>query len=173
MREIILYKSPFKSLRLFFLSAIFVIPSIWFIATEIETDKIFWFCLCFFGSGFALSVFNILDRRAQIVITKIGIWDKSFKQETIKWEYIKEANDVQIFRQVFIALKIEDSFIFKKKLYKWAEYLNKTCGAQEINLNISYIKVDIEKFITFINIMKNERIENREKVMEIYETRIK
>jgi hypothetical protein len=173
MKEIKLYKSPFKSLRLLFLTSILVIPSIWLITKEKETDKIIWFCLCFFGVGFLLSLFNILDRRAQIIITKIGIQNRTLRQGIIKWEYIEDANDVQIFKQVFVALKTNEKFVIKKKLYKWAKYLNSAVGGEEVNLNVSYIKVDMEKLITFINIMKSENIEDREKVMEMYKDRIK
>jgi hypothetical protein len=173
MKEIKLYKSPLKSLRLLFLTSILVIPSIWLITKDKETDKIIWFCLCFFGFGFLLSLFNILDRRAQIIVTKIGIWDRTSRQGIIKWEYIEDANDVQIFKQVFVALKTNENFVMKKKLYKWAKFLNNAVGGQEVNLNVSYIKVDLEKFITFINIMKSENIEDREKVMGMYENRIK
>ena len=150
-----------------------MIPSIWFIITEKEVEKIFWFCLCFFGIGLVLSLFNILDRRVQIPITKTGIWDRTLKQGIIKWEYVEDANDVQIFKQVFVALKTNENFVMKKKLYKWANFLNNAVGGQEVNLNVSYIKVDMEKFITFINIMKSENIEDREKVMGMYENRIK
>ena len=173
MKEISLYKSPFKSLRLFLLSSIFVIPSIWFITSENETDKIFWFTLCFFGIGFVLSLFNILDRRTQIIINKIGIWDRTLRQETIKWEYIKDANHIEIYKQVFVTLKTNEKFVPRKKLYKWAEYLNKSVGGEKVNLNVSYIKIDLEKFVTFINIMKKENIEDRENVMKMYENRIK
>ena len=173
MKEIKLYKSPLKSIRLLFLSSIFVIPSIWFITTEKETDKVFWFCLCFFGIGFVLSLFNILDRRAQIIITKIGIWERTSRQGIIKWEYIEDANEVNIFRQVFVALKTNEKFLVKKKLYKWTKYLNNAVGGKEVNLNVSYVKVDMEKFITFLYIMKSEDIESREKVMEMYKDRIK
>lgn len=173
MKEIKLYKSPIKSLRLFFLSSLFVIPSIWFIITEKQTKYIFWFCLCFFGIGFLISIFNILDRRVQIIVTKIGIWDRTINQETIKWEFIEEAYDIEIHKQVFISIKTDERFVMKKKLYKWANNLNQKVGAQKINLNFSYIKIDIEKMVTFINIMKTEEIQGREKLMELYENRIK
>ena len=119
MKEIKLYKSPLKSLRLLFLTSVFVIPSIWLITREKQTDKVIWFCLCFFGIGFILSLFNILERRAQIIITKNGIWDKTSRQGIIKWEYIEYANEVNVFKQVFVALKTNEKFVIKKKLYKW------------------------------------------------------
>lgn len=173
MKEIKLYKSPIKSLRLLFMSSLFVFPSIWFIINEDETKIIFWLCLLFFGIGFLLSLYNILDRRPQIVITKFGIWDRASGQGTIKWESIEEANEVQVYKQVFVALKTNESFVVKKRMYSWAKNLNKMVGAQDVNLNISYTKVDVEKFITFINILKNENVEDREQVMEMYKYRIK
>jgi aconitase B len=45
-------------------------------------------------------------------------------------------------------------------------------GAQDINLNISQIKVNAEKMVTLIDILKNEPIENREKVIETYRDRL-
>ncbi|RTZ02689.1 hypothetical protein EKL98_12545 [Flavobacterium bomense] len=173
MKEIRLYKNPIKSLRLLLLSSLFVIPSIWFIVNEKETKFIFWFCVCFFGIGFLISVFNILDRRVQIIITEVGIWDRSINQELIKWEFIQNAYDIEIHKQVFISIKTDERFVMKKKIYKWANNLNQKIGAQKINLNLSYIKVDLEKMITFINIMKTERIEEREKLIELYRNRIK
>ncbi len=173
MKEIKLYKSPIKSLRLFFLSSIFVIPSAWIIITDSKPDNSFWFCLCFFGIGFLLSLFNILDRRAQIIITKIGIWDRTLRQGIIKWDFIEGANQLQLFSQVFVALQTNENFVPKKKLFKWAKNLNNFVGGKEVNLNVSYIKIDMEKFVTFIDIMQSENIETREKVMEMYESRIK
>ena len=173
MKEIKLYKSPIKSLRLLFMSSLFVFPSIWFIMNEDKTKIIFWLCLLFFGIGFLISLYNILDRRPQIVITKFALWDRASGQGTIKWESIEEANEVQVYKQVFVALKTNESFVMKRRIYNWAKNLNKMVGAQDVNLNVSYTKVDVEKFITFINIMKNENVENREQVMEIYKHRIK
>lgn len=168
MTEIKFYKSSFKSLRLLFLSSIFVIPSIFFIITERQTKFIFWFCLLFFGLGFLISIFNIFDKRVQIIINEIGIWDRSINQEIIKWEFIKNAYRIEIHKQVFISIKTDRKFLMKKKVYKWASFLNKASGAQNININFSYINNDIEKTITLINNLKNEDIQEREKLIQIY-----
>lgn len=155
------------------MSSLFVFPSIWFIMNENETKIILWLCLLFFGIGFFISLYNILDRRPRIVITKFGIWERASGQGIIKWESIEEANEVQAYKQVFVALKTNGSYVGKKKIYNWAKNFNKMAGVQDVNLNISYTKVDVEKFITFIKIMKNENVENREQVMEMYKHRIK
>lgn len=171
MREIKLYKSPLKSLKLVVLSSIFVLPSIWFIMNK-EDEIILWFCLCFFGLGFVLGLLNMFDRRAQIIINKVGIWDRTTKQDIIKWEFIENAYDVNVHKQLFISFKTNKKFVPKKKMYKWAKFLNKSVGAQNLNINVSYIKADIEKLLTLINILKNEPIENREQVIEIFRSRI-
>ena len=165
MTEIKLYKSPIKSLRLFLLSSIFVIPSAWLIYKGDNNWKL-WFPLCFFGLGYIVSVFNILDRRVQIIITKKGIWDRTTKIGLMEWEFIKEAYEVQVYNQKFISVTVDEKLKSRKKLYAWASYLNRTVGAQDINLSISQIKVNAEKLLTLIDILKNEPIEKRNEVIE-------
>ena len=60
MTEIKLYKSPIKSLRLFLLSSLFVIPCAWLIFKG-DNSWEFWLALCFFGLGYIVSLFNIID----------------------------------------------------------------------------------------------------------------
>lgn len=172
MTEIKLYKSPIKSLRLFLLCSIFVIPCAWLIFVRGNNDWELWFPLCFFGLGYVVSLFHILDRRVQIIINKNGIWDRSIKLGLIEWELIKEVYEIEVQKQKFISIVADEKLKSKKKIYGWASYLNKKIGAQDINLNISQIKVNAEKMVTLINILKNEAIENRDKVIEMYRERL-
>jgi len=171
MTEIKLYKSSLKSLRLLVLSSIFVIPSIFSIITEKQTKFIVWFCFLFSGIAFLISIFNIFDKRVQIIINEIGIWDRSINQEIIKWEFIKNAYKIELHKQVFISIKTDRKFLMKKKVYKWASFLNKAFQAQNININFSYINDDIENIITLINSLKYEDIQQREKLIQIYKTK--
>ena len=168
MKEIKLYKSPIKSLRLLFLSSLFFIPSLYFILIEKSPNSAFFSALGFFGIGFSLSLFNILDRRVQIIINEIGIWDRSLNEEIIKWEFIEKAYAIEIHKQIFVPLKTNKNFKPRKKLYKWASFLNKISGGQKVNLNFSYIKIDIHKVVDFINIMKSENITERKKLIKSY-----
>lgn len=172
MKDIKLYKSPIKSLRLLFLSSIFVIPSLYFILVEKDSKNTFVYSLCFFGIGFLLSIFNILDKRVQIIINEIGIWDRSTKEEIIKWEHIEQAYSIEIYKQIFIPLITNENFISKKKLYKWASFLNGISGGQKINLNFSYIKIDIDKAVDFINMMTTKNIEERKKIIELHKGKL-
>jgi len=172
MEEIKLYKSPLKSLRLLFLSSLFVIPSLWLLLKNEKAETSLLFCLCFFGIGFLLSLFNIVDRRPQIILNKNGVWDRSTNEEVIKWEIIKSANEINIYKQIFVCLKLDKSFVPKKKQYSWAKKLNNSIGAKDVNLNVSYIKVNIEKLMTLITLLSQEKIENREELLKLYSSKL-
>ena len=161
-----------KSIRLFVLSSIFVIPIFWIITSSDKIDTSMWISILVFGSIFFFSLFNMIDRRSQIIINKIGIWDRSINQDVIKWELIKGANETNVYKQIFISLDLDKDFIIKKKQYKWAKKLNELFGAKEINLNLSYIKVDLEKFITLIEVLSHSQIEEREHLIDLYRDRI-
>ena len=102
----------------------------------------------------------------------IGIWDRSLNQNIIPWENIKNAYKIDIHRQIFIALETDKNFVTKKKLYSWAKFINNAVGAQAINLNISYIKVDDLNLIKFIYLIKNESLVDREKILMQYKDKI-
>lgn len=172
MTEIKLYKSPIKSLRLFLLSSIFVIPCGWLVFVKGNNDLKLWFPLLFFGLGYLISLFHILDRRVQIIITKNGIWDRTTKLDLMNWELIKEVYEIDIYNQKFISIVTNEKLKSKKRIYSWTKYLNRKIGAQDINLNISQIKINNEKLVTLLNILKNEPIEARDKVIEIYKDRL-
>jgi hypothetical protein len=148
-----------------------VIPSAWLIFKGDNSWEL-WLALCFFGLGYIVSLFNILDRRVQIIINKNGIWDRTTKMGIMEWELIKAAYEVQFYKQRFISLTVDEKLKSRKKVYAWASYLNKTVGAQDINLSITEIKVNIEKLLTLINILKSEPIERRDEVIAMYKDRL-
>jgi transcription initiation factor IIF auxiliary subunit len=119
-----------------------------------------------------VSLFHILDRRVQIIINRNGVWDRTTKLGVMEWEMIKEAYEIDIHKQKFISIVVDEKLKLKKRTYAWASYLNKTIGAQDINLNISQMNVDAEKMVTLIDILKNEPIEKRDKVIEMYKGRL-
>jgi hypothetical protein len=172
MKEIKLYKSPQKSLKMLFLSLVFVVPSLYFIIRGEDHLWIWWLSVCFFGIGTVMSLYNMLNRRPRIIINKIGVADRSSDQGIIPWEMIKEAYDITISSQSFICLVVDESFVVKKKLYKWAQKLNDQAGAQKVNLNISLLAADVKKLLTLIDSLLNEPMEGRDMILERYEDRI-
>ena len=100
------------------LSIPFVAIGIW----QISSNELFTFdwimgliCTSFFSLGLFVGIFHFFDKRPQIIITEEGIWDRTTKQELIKWEEIIEAYPISISRQKFISLIVNESFTFKTK----------------------------------------------------------
>lgn len=165
MTEIKLYKSNWKGIKLIALTLPFVIIGIWMISKEQKGTFDFymgWFITSFFGLGIPLGIFTLFDKRAQIIVNEIGIFDRTLKQGIIKWEQIIEAYPIDIHDQKFISIVVDETFEFKKRQYKWAEKLNELVGAQKLNLNLSQIKIDENKLSELINKIsnseKNERL---------------
>ena len=171
MIEVKLYKKPLKGLNFFALSIPFILIGIFVISKEPigTTDYIMgWICTCFFGLGIPIGLFQTFDRRPQIIITEYGIWDRTTKQDEFKWEQIKSAYPLNIYQEKFVSLKLDKSFVVKKKLYKWAAKLNKAVGSQNINLQVSQLKIDENKMTDFITEMIKTESENRAEIIKNY-----
>ena len=171
MTEFKLYKRPLKGLKIFALTIPFVAIGIWMINKEPvgTTNYIMgWISTCFFGLGIPVGLFQTFDRRPQIIITENGIWDRTTKQEEIKWEQIQEAYPLDIYKQKFVSLVVDDTFIMKKNLYKWAAKLNEAIGAQKINLLVSQLKIDEFTMTNFINEIISTEKGNRQIIIKKY-----
>ena len=173
MAEIKLYKSPLKSLKLFVIASAFVILGIWLLLKADDSRIISIMTILFFGLGLLIGLFNLLDRRPQIIINKQGIWDRTTNQDIISWEFIHEViSPIDIYGQIFIPLVVDEKFIRRKKMYNWSLRMGKVLGARDINLNISLININIEKFITMLDILRTEDLSKRDIVIEMYKDRI-
>lgn len=171
MTEIKLYKKPLKGLKIFGLTIPFVAIGILMIFEKPvgSFDYVMaWFCICFFGLGIPVGLFHTFDKRLQIVINENGIWDRTTKQDEIKWEQIKRAYPLNIYNQKFVSLALDDTFVIKKKLYKWAAKLNEAVGAQKINLQVSQLKIDEHTMTAFINEMIKTETEIRARIIKKY-----
>lgn len=169
MTEIKLHKRPLKGLKIIALALPLIAVCIWMILSEPSgsIDNIIgWVGTCFFGLGIPVGLIHTFDRRAQIIITEEGIWDRTLKQDEIKWEQIQEAYPLDIIGQKFIPLIVDETFTPKKKLYKWAEELNEFLEGQQANLNISQLKIDAQEMTNFLNeIISTDKTE-RHKVIK-------
>lgn len=171
MTAVKLYKSPLKGLKILALTIPFVAIGVWMI---LETPigsfdyRIAWFCACFFGLGIPVGLFQVFDRRPQIIITEHGIWDRTNRQGEIHWDQIKDAYPLDIFKQQFVSLVLDDTFMMKKKLYKWAGNLHEAIGAQKVNLLLSQLNVDKRRMAAFIKEMAGAEKQNRYDILKKY-----
>lgn len=168
MKEIKLYKSNWKIIKLMLLSSIFVGLGIWGLVTNIKPNLIWWLNIGFFGLSYPLGIFHLLDRKPQIIINQIGIFDKSIYHDFINWELIEDAYPIDIFQQKFICLRVSENFKPSKKrnkLYENIVRLNKIIGGQELNLNLGQIDIDVVKLTIFINLMRAASPEEKQNVI--------
>ncbi len=154
MTELKLYKSISKGLKILALCLPFVLLGILEISEKQNGTFDYymgWLFTSFFGLGIPISIFTLLDKRPQIIINENGIWDRTTKQDEIKWEQIKESYLLEIHNQKFISIIVDETFVFKKNTFSWLNKLNKYVGAQKLNINLSRINIDENKLIDFIN----------------------
>jgi hypothetical protein len=171
MIEIKFYKSKWKAIRLLVLSIPFIAISIW-MTFKHDSSAIDVFIgilgTCFFGLGPIIGILNLFDRRPQIIINEIGIWDRSTKQDIISWDGIKGAYPLNIYGQKTISLVLDKSVKTKNVQYKWALKLTKIVGGQKVNLYLGQISVDQERMIEFIQSMAKSDIPTRRQLITTF-----
>ena len=165
MTEVKLYKTPLKGLNIFALTIPFVIIGIWMITKDESSG---WLITLFFGLGIPVGLFQLFDKRPQIIINENGIWDRTTNQKEVKWEQIQGAYPLDIYGQEFISLVVDDTFVFKLKQYKWAAKINEAIGAQKLNLHLSQLRIDKNKMTSFIQEMTETEKRNRPSIIKKY-----
>ena len=147
MLELKFYKSPWKATKLILLSLPFVLFSLYDIVSHNQTmpSALSWFCLCFFGLGIPLGLFNLFDRRPEIIVSEVGVFDRRTNKDFINWDVIEDAyiRDLHISRissQKFLCLVLNPDapILFKanKTLIRFSENL----GFQGISIEYKSIK---------------------------------
>ena len=170
MKEFIIYKSPWKAVKLLLLTSIFVGGGIWLILSEDAESWIGWMSISVFGLGIPLGLFNLFDKRPQIIINKIGIRDRVSKQDIIKWEIIQNAYLTNVDGQKFVCLKVDEAYEPSNKKGKWYKMyakLNKSLGFQELMITLGQVKVDEVKLTEIINAMTESDIETRNERLKL------
>lgn len=171
MAEIKLYKTTAKGLKIIGMNLPFIVAGIWMI-TEKQYGTIpyimGWIGICFFGLGIAVGIFQTFDKRPQIIINEDGIWDRTTKQDEVKWEQIIEAYPLEISGQKLISLVTDDTYNFKKKPPKWVSKINEFLEAQNLNLSLGQIKIDEIELANFINQLRTKNREERKRLIETF-----
>ncbi|MDA0177360.1 hypothetical protein OOZ35_07655 [Mesoflavibacter profundi] len=167
MTEIKLYKSPWRAIKLILLCSIFVIGGIWLLTSTDSPKLVGWLSIGFFGLGYPVGLFNLFDRRPQIIINQEGIWDRTTKQNLINWNYIINAYPLDISGQKFVCLQLDEKFEIMDRQYKWASNMTKSIGAQKVNLHLGQIKkIDPNRLIKLIMTMSELDTTERNKKLK-------
>jgi hypothetical protein len=157
MQELRLYKSPGRAVRLILLCSIFVVPSALLLLYDDRAPWQLWLGIAFFGLGYPLGLYQLLDKRPQIIINEVGVFDRTAHQEFINWEIIQDVYLAKMHNQHFICLVVDEAFEPSRTKSAWKRglaQLNKDMGFQELNINLAYIKVDAQRLAEFIALMR-------------------
>jgi hypothetical protein len=155
--EIKLYKSPLRAIKLILICSAFVSLGTWGIKSHTMPAMLSWLTIGFFGLGCPVGLFHLLDRRPQVIINEIGIFDRTAHSDFINWEIIQDAYLIDIHKQTFICLRVDEQFKpsnTRGKIYRQAAKLNEYIGAQELNISLGQIRVNPEKLTEFILLMR-------------------
>lgn len=167
--DIKLYKSPWKAVKLMLLCSIFVFTGLFLLTTPDAPKWVGWLSICFFGLGYPVGLFHLLDRRPQIIINEIGIFDRTTYRDFINWEVIRDAYPIDISGQKFVCLVVDEAYepsTKKGKFSKSVSNLSKDIGAQELNISLGQTMVDEIRLTAFILAMINVRPESRKEKLK-------
>lgn len=98
--------------------------------------------IVFFGIGFFVLLYQVLDRRPRIVIGEKGVFDRTLRLGTIDWEDIEAVELKSVFSTNFITLQLVNPEKYLEKLSNTSKritILNKKLGFGILNLNLSLI----------------------------------
>lgn len=163
MVEIKLFKSQYRIKRLILICSGFILLGIWLLSRDVSSFAV-WFSICFFGLGCGIGLYQLFDKRPQILITEASIYDRSLKIEAIPWNAIINAYPRSIYKQQFICLELIESFkpLAKKgKLVNFTSKLNEALNFEAININLSQIDVNESLLTDLINELSKAEIEER------------
>jgi hypothetical protein len=166
MIELKLYKSKWKAIRLILLGLPFVIAFLYFIIKDTHPNHkpMEWFGLCFFGLSIPLGLFNLLDRRPQIIINEMGIYDRIEYKDFINWNLIKDAYYKEYIipgrygwpnqKQKYVCLTFDSNDIALLNINKTTQKLAKILGHESIFIFLNPLqKINGQKLGELVNAM--------------------
>ena len=164
MPEFRLYKSPKKALKLLLGCAVFVGLGVLMLRDPTTPKGAAWAGIVFFGLGLPLAIYQLLDRRPQIIINELGVFDRTAHRDFINWEIIQDAYLSGVHKQPFLCLVVDEAFEpsrSKGKFRRGVARLNKDLGFQELNLSLGSVSVDAERLAAFILTMRTATMPER------------
>jgi hypothetical protein len=121
LMDIKLYKSRSKAIKLILVCSLFVIGGLFVWAqTNASMGFVFLFIIPF-GLGYPIGLFHLLDRRPQIVMNEIGVFDRTSYKDVINWDVIKGAYSIDLMMGLtFVVLKVDEKYLPSIKKRKFA-----------------------------------------------------
>ena len=169
MMEYKIYKSPWKAIKLLAGCSLFVAAGFFILTAGKANPVMAWLTIGFFGLGIPIGLFQLLDRRPQIIVNEIGIFDRTAHKDFINWEIIQDAYIAKIQQETFICLVVPEEFepsSHKSRFKKRMAGLSKAIGFQELNISLGNVNVDAERMAEFILAMRSAEKVNRQSLIK-------
>ena len=169
MKEFRLYKSPWKAVRLLVGCAAFVGMGAFMLGRPSAPPGLGWLAIGFFGLGIPVCLFQLFDRRPQIIVNDVGVFDRTMHHEFINWALIQDVYLVEINKQKFICLVVDQAFEPSRRKGKFRQgvaSLNKEMGFQELNISLAFVSIDAFRFAEFILAMRGAAPSERDALVQ-------
>lgn len=149
--EIKLYNSPKKAFKLILFSSFFVGCAV---TIMLMVDAPIWvlFLSTFVCGGFnyPVALFHLFDRRPQVVINEIGIFDRTTRKDFINWSVIQRALVVDTpMIWGYVCLIVDDKYLQTIKKVKVVRPFLAN-GADELFISVKLLAVDEDRLTEFI-----------------------
>lgn len=158
MNEFQLYKSPKKALQLMLMCSGFVAISYFMLDRADAPQWVAWAGMGFFGLGFPVGIYQLLDRRPHIIVNEFGVFDRHSHHEFINWKIIQDVYVATVQGQQIICLVVDEAFEPSRKKGRFGRgvaSINKEMGFQELNISLGFVSVNVLRFAEFILAMRN------------------
>ncbi|HEY5749201.1 MAG TPA: hypothetical protein VIU12_24195 [Chryseolinea sp.] len=161
--EITLYKSPKRAFKLILVSSVVVVCAVFLLVTLDIPTRAWYPVIGVSGLGYPVALFHLLDRRPQIVINEIGIFDRRTCKDFINWEVIQRAYPVDAMVTGYVCLIVDDKYLssIKKAKVDRPFMIFPEIGAHQIDISVGQLAVDPFKLTEFILKMIKAKPEGR------------
>jgi hypothetical protein len=168
MSELKIYKSRWKAIKSMVIASPFVFGGLYFLDHSDVPRWLSLMSILFFGLAYPVAIYQLLDRRPQIIINEVGIFDRTCHKDFINWNLINNAYIVEVHGQHFISLIVDERFEPSKKGSRFRKQLasvSKCLGFQELNVSLGYVNVDAVKLNNLILAMISCNLGDRKDVL--------
>ncbi len=105
-----LYKSPRKQICLLLASSFFVIAGIFLLQSTFASVLLAWLCILVFSIGILTALLQLLERQPQLIISEVGLSDRTAHPAFINWATMQEAHPLQETGQPAVSLVVAEDF---------------------------------------------------------------
>jgi hypothetical protein len=166
--EIKLYKSPKRAFKLILVSSVVVVCALFLLVTLNVPTRAWYPIIGVCGLGYPVALFHLFDRRPQIVINEIGIFDRRTCKDFINWDVIQRAYAMDVLIGGYVCLIVDNKYLssIKKAQVNRPFRIFPEIGAHQIDISVGQLAVDEFKLAEFIMKMSKLRPENRKEKLK-------